>query len=102
MKIARGFYNRRAPSRLGATSGEAFTLIELLVVIAVIAVLASLLLPALSLARERGLRVRCVGNHRQLALAWSAYRDDNHDALALNSDAAPGVRIGRLKGFRHV
>lgn len=62
----------------------AFTLIELLTVIAVIAILAALLLPALSLGRENAKRAFCLNNQRQLALAWQMYADANHGELAPN------------------
>ena len=74
---------------LTVSQPRAFTLIELLVVIAIIAILAALLLPSLSKAKLKGQGIQCMNNHRQLALAWRLYSDENGDRLLYASDGGP-------------
>jgi prepilin-type N-terminal cleavage/methylation domain-containing protein/prepilin-type processing-associated H-X9-DG protein len=81
MKLLRA---AKKPSALCPTERSAFTLIELLAVIVIIAVLASILLPALSQARERSRGIFCLNNTRQLTLAWQVYADDHDGMLPYN------------------
>ena len=87
--------------RCGHRLANAFTLIELLVVVAIIAILASLLLPVLSTAKEMGRKAKCTGNERQIILAVNMYILDNEGYFPYPGWSSGTTRIPNWAYTRH-
>ena len=81
------------PTRPGYALSRGFTLIELLVVIAIIAILAGLLLPALSKAKTKGQGILCMNNTKQLMLAWRLYVDDQNGKIPAAYSDIPSYNV---------
>ncbi len=100
--------NAQCPNR-PQPAAAAFTLIELLVVIAIIGILASMILPALGSAKEKGRRMFCINNLRQVSLSAMLYADDDQDRFPRFAPGPAGTRnwpdlvfsyLGNPKSFK--
>jgi prepilin-type N-terminal cleavage/methylation domain-containing protein len=93
-------YSIHGKPRAGCNrSAGGFTLIELLVVIAIIAILAAMLLPALSSAKRKATVASCLNDQKQLMLAWKMYADENGDKIVgANCQAVTDWRVSPAAG----
>lgn len=93
LRVAALHLHEKKPLR-GNDGSEGFTLIELLVVVAIIAILAAMLLPALSKAKVRAQATGCMSNYRQLQFCWLMYLQDFNDSLPANASTSGAGRAG--------